>query len=75
MDLHDSQTDEAILATPEDQPGVFEAEQLAGARLTPEHIADSIRGYRVATQRRHRNSFPLTDNMVSLVMVVQADLT
>ena len=75
MDLHETQTDEAILAIPEYQQGVFEAEQLAGARLTPEQIADSIRDYRAATQRRHRNSFPLTDNMVSLVMVVQADLT
>ena len=75
MDLHEIQTDEAILAIPEYQQGVFEAEQLAGARLTPEQIADSIRDYRAATQRRHRNSFPLTDNMVSLVMVVQADLT
>jgi len=43
--------------------------------LTPDQIAEAIRDYRAATQRRHRNSFPLTDNMVSLVMAVQADLT
>jgi hypothetical protein len=35
MDLHEIQTDEAMLAIPEYQQGVFEAEQLAGARLTP----------------------------------------
>ena len=35
MDVHEIQTDEAILAIPEYQQGVFEAEQLAGAGLTP----------------------------------------
>ena len=74
-DLHEIQTYEAMLAIPEHQQGVFEAEQLAGARMTPYQVGTSIRDYRVATQRRHRNSFPLTDNMVSFVMVLQADLT
>jgi hypothetical protein len=75
MDIHENPTGDAIMANPEYQHGVIETEQLARARLTPDQIAETIRDYRAAPQRRHRHSFPLTDTMVSLVMVVQADLT
>ena len=39
VDLHENPTYDTIMANPEYQHGVIEAEQLAGARLTPDHIA------------------------------------